>query len=195
MACMCLYSAHLLKSTEVNDRRCACYVYSAVCLSLLCDEVNWANTASISSLSAGRWLDWLWAGLCTASADWASGRVHTCTLTWNYMFALTNMLHYYIPMHHANGIPGWINNIRIFIVFLIGRFFCNVLLKRSFSSKYMILLSWECACVCVCTRSTSLTASPTFLFPLPNITFLNSIADVIFHDDHSWVLLPAGFVY
>lgn len=41
----------------------------------------------------------------------------------------------------------------------------------------------------------NLIASSAFLFPSPNITFLNSIVDVIFHDDHSHASSPVGFVY
>lgn len=57
------------------------YVYSAVCLSWLCDGVNWANTASISRLSPGRWLGWLWAGLCTATLQTEPQAAHAHTLT------------------------------------------------------------------------------------------------------------------
>ena len=108
---------------SVNGRWTALvYVYSAACLSWPCDGVNWANTASISSLPAGRWLDWLWAGLCTATLQTepraahthththththacmhAHLHTHTHTLAYNYMYAVTNTVHLIL---HVNYVP------------------------------------------------------------------------------------------
>lgn len=202
IACMCLYSTHLWMSTVPgypcgNEWQTVCvYVYSAVCLSWLCDGVNWANTASISSLSAGRWLDWLWAGLCTATLQTEPRAAHAHTYTHMQLHVCPHKQSASIITH---TLCNWCSRVGLLIVFLIG----NCISAKSFF-KYNLKYNSPCPgyawfftheCVCVSMRSRSLTASPAFLFPLPNITFLNSIADVISHDDQGGVLLPPGFVY